>query len=361
MPEDTGFARPTLNELITRVESDFNTRLPGADSRLRHSVLSVLSRTQAGSVHSLYGYLDFIARQAMIDTAEIEYLERHGAIWGISRKPSTKAIGTITVTGQDGAAVNIGTRLRRGDGTIYLTTEAKTIVSGEAVLAVEAENPGESGNALALTKLNFVNPISGLDVEASSSLLAGGAEPESDESLKTRIIARIQQPPAGGSENDYLTWAKEVAGVTRAWSVGNQLGAGSVAVRFMMDDTYSDGIPQSGDVAILQEYIDARRPITADVTVVAPVPSVLNFTILLKKQDGSAETSPIVRAAVEAELKDMILRDGYPGVQVKLSRIREAISVAAGEYDHQITVPSSDVSHGAGNIPVFGSITWLSS
>ena len=47
--------RPTLSALIERARSDIETRLPGADSRLRHSVLDVLARTMAGAAAGIGG------------------------------------------------------------------------------------------------------------------------------------------------------------------------------------------------------------------------------------------------------------------------------------------------------------------
>ena len=52
-----------------------------------------------------------------------------------------------------------------------------------------------------------------------------------------------------------------------------------MTVRLMMDNTYVDGIPFAADVTAVQTYIDARRPVTADVTVAAPVAVPLDFTI----------------------------------------------------------------------------------
>ena len=288
---DTGFSRPTLSELIARVESDFNTRLPGADSRVRRSVLSVLARVIAGLVHGLYGYLDFIARQAIVDTAEVEYLERWGAVWGITRKSATKATGTMNFTGTAGAAINIGTELERGDGVRFLTTTACTISGGTGTATVEAEDAGEDGNTDDETLFTFVSPISGVDAEATSDELTSGTDTESDDDYRERILARIQQPPHGGASFDYVNWALAVSGVTRAWCYPLENGAGTVVVRFMMDDTYDDGIPEAADVTEVQTYIDERRPVTADVTVAAPTAAELDFTIELLDSDGDTVTA----------------------------------------------------------------------
>ena len=93
------FSRPTLNELIDRVSTDIASRLPGASTTLlRRSLAGVLARAEAGAVHSLYGYLEFIARQALPDTAEEEYLLRWSSIWlPRGRKPATYANGLNAV------------------------------------------------------------------------------------------------------------------------------------------------------------------------------------------------------------------------------------------------------------------------
>ena len=117
-------------------------------------------------------------------------------------------------------------------------------------------------------------------------------------------------------------------------------------------------------------YLQAKRPVTAELFVLAPNPISLNFSILLKKADGSTQTDPTVRAAVQASLQDLIQREAEPKAdgtinttptgKLLFSRIRQAISNAAGEYDHSISVPSGDVTpSNTGDIYVMGTITWL--
>ncbi|MGS3031130.1 hypothetical protein AB2889_25215 [Escherichia coli] len=45
---------------------------------------------------------------------------------------------------------------------------------------------------------------------------------------------------------------------------------------------------------------------------------------------GTPDT-PEIRAAITAELRSFLLRDGYPQGELKMSRISEAISGANGE------------------------------
>ncbi|PHJ53465.1 baseplate J protein, partial [Nostoc linckia z1] len=132
----------------------------------------------------------------------------------------------------------------------------------------------------------------------------------------------------------------------------NNTGPGTVGVTFVTDDDPGGIIPDSDKVDEVQAYIDARRPVTADVTVFAPVAVALNFTI-----DLSPDTA-VVRAAVEASLRDLIRREAQPGGTIYLSQIREAISIAAGETDHTLTSPNANVTRTAGQITTFGTITW---
>jgi uncharacterized phage protein gp47/JayE len=144
-----------------------------------------------------------------------------------------------------------------------------------------------------------------------------------------------------------------VAGTTRAWEYPNVDGLGTVAVRFVQDDDPVSILPSAGEVATMQTYIDGKAPVTADVTVYAPTQKTLNMTISITPDTAA------VRAAVEAELEDLILREGDPGATLLLSQLNEAVSIAAGETDHTITVPAANVTHAVGEMPKLGTITWV--
>ncbi len=366
----TGFSRPALQDSITRIEADLNSRLPGADSRVRRSVLSVLARAIAGVVHGLYGYLDFIIQQVFADTAQDDFLIRMASVFGFNPISATYTTGPVPLTGVDGVTIPAGTILQRGDGVEFATNADYTISGGTVTTSVTASLPGSGGNTISGTTLSFVSPLSGVNASVVSGTLTGGEDTETTDSLKARFLARLRKPPQGGNEDDYTEWASEVLGLTRSWVYPKEAGSGSVTLRFMMDGTYSNGIPLSGDVSTANTFLQTKRPVTAELFVFAPNPIALNFSILLKKADGSTETSATIRAAVQASLQDLITREATPKADgvinilptgtLQFSRIRQAISNAAGEFDHNISVPSGDVTpSGTGDIYVMGTITWL--
>lgn len=349
------FTRPTLTELIDRVTADIGSRMVGVDSAvLRRSLLGIIGRSEAGAVHMLYGYLDWIARQVMPDTAEAEYLERWAAIWKVSRKQASFASGPVTFTAVVGSVIPAGTIVQRQDGQQYeILTEAAFVTSSIQVDA-RAIEPGAEGNLAAGTALFLLTPVAGVQSSAAVAAggISGGADVEADQQLLARLLSRIQQPPQGGAENDYKTWALEVGGVTRAWVFPLQMGPGTVTVLFVCDDSESI-IPDGAKVAEVQDHIDMVRPVTAEVFVAAPVASPLDMTIKLKPN------TPAVRSAVLAELDDLLIRDAEPGATILISRLREAVSLAAGEADNQITVPAADVIQAPGNMAVLGTVTFL--
>jgi uncharacterized phage protein gp47/JayE len=353
------FERPTLPTLIERAVADIEARLkpknPTVDARLRRSNLNVLARVHAGAVHGQYGYLDWIARQVIYDTAEAEILERWASIWGVTRKAAAQAKGNVTFTGNNGTAIPLGTVLVRSDGAEVTTDAEVVIAAGTALAAVTAKLGGAAGNTDLNTKLALSTPISGVNSEATVAAggLSQGTDKESDASLLDRLLSRIKAPPHGGAANDYVTWAKEVAGVTRAWEFANELGLGTVTVRFVRDDDAGGLIPDAGEIAAVQTYIDERRPVTCAVTVVAPVSVPLAFTF--SALDPNTQT---VKDAITAELKDLLLRDAKPGGTILLSHVREAISLAAGENNFTLTAPNADVAHATGQLATLGVVTW---
>lgn len=346
------FIRPTLSELVERIRGDFETRLPGADSRLRHTVLDVMARTHGGAAAGLYGYLDILARQLMPDTAEAEYLARWASIWGVRRKSATAALAVATATGVNGSVIPLGTELQRADGALYSVVTEALIAAGTAALTLEAVEAGASGDIQPGTILTFTSPVAGVTATAPvASLTSAGSDEEADAALLARLLDRIQQPPQGGTAHDYVQWALAQPGVTRAWAYGQWMGLGTVGLTFVMDGRV-DILPLVGDVEAVQEALDALRPVTAELFVFAPEAQAVDFVIRISPD------TPAVRAAIEGELADFFARDSEPGGTLYLSRIGEAISLSGGEFRHAVELPDRDMVAGAGKLLTLGTVAF---
>lgn len=346
------FNRPGLSTIITRVRDDLATRLTVIGG-LARSVVDVLARVFGGAHANMYGYLGYIERQIMPDTAEAEQLARWASIWGVRRKGAVPAAGLVTATGTNGVAIPQGSVLVRVDGARYIVQAAAVIAAGTASLSIEAEASGPDGNAEAATQLTFTSPIAGVQAVASVGVggLTAGEDEEGDDALLARLLQRIRNPADGGALADYERWTLEVAGVTRAWIYPLYLGLGTVGVTFVMDGR-EDVIPLEADVDAVQAHLDVLRPVTAEVTVFAPVPQ--SVDMLIRLVPDTAE----VRAAVVAELADLFTRDAEPGGIIWRSRVIEAISLASGESHHELLLPSADIETGAGALAQLGDVSW---
>ncbi len=363
------FSRPTLSELVTRTKTDMETRL-GLAPVLRRSFIGVLARVWAGIAHGLYGFITFISDQLLWDTAIGAYLIRWAAIFGITPIAATFADGNITLTGTNGAVSPAGTLWQTSDGVQYSQDADATISGGTATAAVTCLTEGEIGNLDAAEPLQIVSPVSGITSSAVVAVggLTGGTDTESDEDLRIRFLERVRTPPTGGSFADYVHWSKQVAGVTRVWVYPNGSGAGTVNVLFVRDNDGTgigaDILPSAGEISDVQDVLDEEAPVTVTVTAAAPTQLALNINLTI-----SPDTTAI-RAAVTAELQDLVNREAEPAGaynavnngKIELTHIAEAISRAEGEFDHVINtvqgIAPADVQPSAGQMVRLGTITF---
>lgn len=352
------FNRPTLSEIQQRLIAKVNAELQGADANIRFSPENVLASVIAMASHEMHGHISFLARQILVDTAEGEFIERHAQIWGIYRKAATASSGNVQFTGLNGSVVPQGSIVKRQDDVEYSVDDDIVIVGTDGAGTITALDEGAAGNSIIGTNISLVNPITGVESagividDGSGAGLTGGTNTETDESLQSRTKSRIQQPPHGGAGFDYIEWAKEISGVTRAWVYPNQYGLGTVGVSFVMDNKEAGIIPSAGEVEAVQTHIEALRPVTAEVSVFAPTLVAIDFEIDLNPNSVAVQT------AIEAELNDLFLRESEPGKTILISHIREAISTATGEYDHVLVSPIADVAMSFGEMAELGTVTW---
>jgi uncharacterized phage protein gp47/JayE len=360
------FDRPSLQEIIDRMKSDCETRIDGASSLLRRSVINVLTYVFGGAVHLLYGYLDYISKQIFATTADTENLAVHGSENSLPKTPASKASGTCSTTGTNGTTIEAGTQLQSSSGVLYETDEDVVVAGGVASLDITAVEAGSDGNDDGGITLTFVSPISGVSSSATvdSNGLAGGADEESDDDYRERILFKKRNPLKGGCETDFENWMKEISGVTRVWVFPLYDGDGTVGIAFTRDNDTTI-IPNATQRDEAEEYlIEHEDPLTG-ITVGVPVTAepglrMISLSEVAVNFDISIyPNSAAVRAEVEEQLEDLIYDCG-PGQTLYLSDISEAISLSVTEERHKVNTPAADTSFAEDELPVLGTITWSS-
>ena len=303
--------------------------LKGADASVPNNALRVLSDQNAGGAYLNLLYLQWCAKNFLPDKAETVWLDRWADILFGGRKAATFAKGTITVTGLAGTKLPAGSILASSDGVQYQTA-ADVYLSAQATpVAVACLTAGAIGNRDDGAPLFITIAVSNVNAQGTAVLIDGGADVESDDDLRVRILLRIRNPPMGGCRSDYLQWALSLAGVTRAWVAPLEMGIGTVTVRFACDQLRAgnDGLPTDDDVAIVRAYLDLVRPVTvADLFVEKPVPQGIVPRIL-----GLTDTSTSTQAAIEASIQAMLLDRAAPGQTIFACWISEAVTEVVGD------------------------------
>jgi len=359
------FNRPSLSELVTRAVTDVQTRVTGATTLLRRSVLRVLAKVQAGANHLLYGYLDYISKGIFILTSDEAQLRSHGIEWGIDRDEAAVAVGNTEATGTNGLIISAGTELQSDDGQIYTTDSTGTIAAGVVTLAITAQQAGADGNQVAATVLIFVSPIRGIDANTTVDAdgLSGGEDIEDIEDWRDKLLARKRNPPHGGSENDYETWMLEVDGVSRAWVFPLYNGIGTVGCTFVRD-AESPIVPNASEIATVRDYIVEHIDLTTGKIVGIPVtaePGLFMLTLLEKSIDLTISIYPntaAIQAAITAIINDTLIEFGGPGQTVYLSQLQKNISRATNLEYFTIVLPATDIAATQTEVHIPGTYTY---
>lgn len=349
---DSEFQRPTLAENISMIRTDLFARLDINDE-LRRMDEDVRAKVYAGALHTVYGYIDYLAMNMLPDLCDESWLYRHAAMKRCPRKQAVAATGYMRWDGvSDNLSVMAGAVIQRDDLVQFTVLADTTSVGGVLRAPVVCSVTGSTGNTDDGVSLSLVTPINGLPSGGLADTLIGGFDIEDLEEWRSRVLERYYWTPQGGADGDYVIWAKEVAGVTRAWTYRHWMGTGTVGVLVASSDL-NNPILDDTTVAAAQAHIEPLAPVAgSDLYVFKATPKIINFTIDLNPDNDTT------RAAVKAELLSFLLRDGYPEGTLELSRINEAISIAAGERSHTLISPAANIPIAKNELAVMGNITW---
>jgi uncharacterized phage protein gp47/JayE len=303
-------------------------------------------------------------------TATDEYLFAWAALIGVYQKDSTPATGWAQFTGAAGLVLPSGASLTRQDGTPYTTTADGTVdATGLLAVPIVAAVNGAGTNADIGVAIGIDFPVPGINSGGvTATPLTGGADQETQDELRTRMLFEYANPPQGGSVADYVEWALEVPGCTRAWVQTGGL-TGSLQVYPMFDEANAahGGFPQgtdgvateetrapaaSGDQLIVADHIWPLQPVTALVFVAAPVPLPIDITL------GSLDPLTVeIETAITAALRDAFLVIGEVGGTIYPSQLYEAISATPGVNRFDIITPTAPITAPAGALPIMGTLS----
>ncbi len=361
-----GYEVRSLPSLSAEARGYFVSAVDGASVSIWPNSFTVTAKVLALLGHEHERRRAHLFDQIFPSTAEAAALERHGYEHGLMRQAGAEANGILTVAAPDGLVIPSKLRFVRGDGTSYRSVAAVTAAGGAAELAIEAEEIGAAANAAAGTALTLgaesVAPAGmARDGAVAAGGLVGGADDETVEAFRERLLERRRLPPKAGSETDYVAWAHEaLPEVARVFADSFSDDPGAVWVQFTVTDQI-DGFPTEEQVASVEAYLrdPLRKPLTARIYVSASQPSEVPVSIEALDPD-----TPATRAAVEAELRALFADNVEPGrpskpYRLRRSMIEAAIARVVGDDGFELAEPASGQSFAAGVMPALGPVMFL--
>lgn len=339
------FDVPTVSKLISDGQSDIEITLDAPLPPL--STEEALNISTSLALRDLYDHQTWIAQQIVPSVnSDDDTIIELAISEGVIRKQATYAYGSVQFTGT--APLPVSSELTHSNGNIYTVTSSGSPSGSVVVVEVQAQDAGSAGNLDAGETLTLVSTVSGVNPAGIvlTDGIASGVDLETIPELLDRLLYRKRNPFAGCALHDYVGWAREVAGVTRAWAFDCWHGKGTVGLAFVYD-ARDEIQPTYSEKLYMDEYIrrhsdpatgvDIGRPggielVTVDLTL-KQVP--LNIHLI----PDTAEN----RTAVSANL-NTLSQTLSPGDTLLLTAVQTAIGSTNGLTDYTIDMTANATS-----------------
>lgn len=333
-----------------------NGQVPLANSPIR-----IIAEVITSALNSSDLFLDNLSIQFNPMTATGVYLDYWCILKGVNRKSAVASQGSVTFTGTTGTFIPAQTVLIASDGQTYTTDNAITV--GQNV-SLTATSIGQSTNQIANTILSLQAPISGVDSQlVLVNAITGGADLESDDALRVRMIQAYQAQLTGSTKADHIKQALAIPGVKSAWMPDTPKAGTEVTIWVMFDrlNVYQ-GYPQgtdgtaskenrrenaTGDQLMVANALFDQKPYTEIQNICSPIRTPIKFEVS-GLQAATATTQQKINDSITAVLHLM----GDPnGSTVTLAAIDAAISGAAGTTSFTLVSPTADIITTTGQLP----------
>lgn len=210
--------------LTTKEQTDQN--ISGFENELNQTVpentksfIRVLSAILAIQQTSLAKMGAERALQNLALTATGEDLDLIGKNYGVIRIAAVSSVLEAELPGTNGTNIPATTNfIGVINGLLYYPQASAVIGGGVAILNVTCQLPGVAGNLQVADELSIQTQVPGAQtVAVVTDVVTIGANGETDERYRVRILDIIRSTGGGGNSADYRRWSEGVAGVERAY------------------------------------------------------------------------------------------------------------------------------------------------
>lgn len=244
--------------------------------------------------------------ETFVTTATGGYLDLRAEEAGVRRILATQAVAKVNVVDANGEpyVLDLGTRFSSiGDEPVYYKITALTDIAGTYLMT--ADEAGSIGNEYVGTILPIDN-LNNFGQAEITEISIPARDDETDESLRSRVIAEKGIGAFGGNVEDYIRMANEVDGVGAVQVYPTWQGGGTVLLSILNNEFKK---PAQTLVDLVQQTIDPDKtgaglglaPIGHKVTVKAPEEKLLSISFYLTTDPGidSESVMAAITTAVE--------------------------------------------------------------
>lgn len=315
---------PTTQELSTSIVGAIEAQIGQSVPLLPKAFIRVLAKVLAATFITLYKYIGFIGLQLFVRTASGSPTVINGKTvtplieWGrliglgdpLKATPAELTID-VTVENQTGSLDSGSQLLGETNGVTYLTIGAVLLNAPTVSVTVRAAaDPNGSGGVGTIGNLdpgavlNFANPLPNVArATVVTAQTVTGADAETIEAYRQRVIDRFRRRPQGGAYADYDIWGRTVAGIANIYPYTGDPGEVDVYVE---SATEPDGIPTTAqleavDLALQFEEngLASRRPANAWTNTLPITRTGFDVIVTGLTAPDLAQTQQDITAAVE--------------------------------------------------------------
>lgn len=186
-----GFNRMRYADIIAEMNSRAKSVFGANVNLSEYSPLGMFFKVVAFSMAVIWQLAEYVYYGAYKDTAEGYQLDGVCQYIGITRKPASYATGTVTFTGTVGTVIPLQFLVSTGNYQFWTQQIAAIPAGGTVDVPIRAIELGNTSNVLAGTIITIVNPLTGVTSVTNALATTGGADVETDESLRARYDESI--------------------------------------------------------------------------------------------------------------------------------------------------------------------------
>lgn len=330
-----------LNDLIEDYQNRTGKVLQDAQAErlLINSIAYVLSLHKS--------QINEAALQMLAAFSTFPALDRIGDLVGVKRLAASKALTTLeftVVAGHSGVVIPVNTRVASVDGqAVFLTTDALEIMIGQTVAEVEAiaQNEGEQGNGFiegSITELLDPQPFVAAVTNITTS--SGGADEETDDQLRERIMLAPASFSTAGSRGAYIFHAKSASQLIVDVAVTNPI-PGTVYIYPMVS---GGGTTPSEILDAVTETCSGEKVRPLSDTVVVLSPTTIYYSIQANLTLYSTATQQTVVSQVQTNLDAYKLEKGNKlGLDIIRNQVIAQCTGVKDVYEVELIEPALDI------------------